>query len=237
MKYALEISWKEAEKIIKDSLLILPLGSLEQHGPHLPLGVDTFIAEEIAKRVAIKIENSIILPSIPISYSWVWRDFPGTVTIREKTLEELIKDIVRSIYRHKPKALIIINGHLANNSALKYAIRDLYDEIPLRIYYFSYPGIEKFPQDSQRWYNDIHAEEVETSIMLAIKPELVDLSKTEIEYPTKPKSYGRSVLSLGTLSKSGIFGNPKVASREKGEKYLEIIVEEILSTLKEENIL
>jgi creatinine amidohydrolase len=236
MKYALEISRLEAEKIINEAIFILPLGSLEQHGPHLPLGTDCYTAEELSKRVSAKMENSIILPTLPFGYAWVWRDIPCTVTIKEKTLEELLKEIAHSIYRFKPKALIVINGHLANEAALKYVARDLVDEIPLKFFYFSLPEINKFPTDSNPSSLTIHAEEIETSLMLAIRPDLVNMSLAKPEYPAKPKSYGCSALSLGILSKSGVFGDPSIAKKEKGETYLEIMASFILSVLKEERI-
>jgi len=237
MKYALETNRLETEKITNEAIFMLPLGSLEQHGPHLPLGTDCYIAEELSKRVSAKTENSFILPTLPFGYSWVWRDIPCTVTIKEKTLEELLKEIARSIYRFKPKALIVINGHLANKTALKYVARDLADEISLKFFYFSLPEINKFPMDSNPSSLTIHAEEIETSLMLAIKPDLVNMSLAKPEYPSEPKSYGVSALSLGTLSKSGVFGDPSIATKEKGETYLEIMTNFILSVLKEEKII
>ena len=236
---ALKIKRPLAEKIVDSSIFILPLGSLEQHGPHLPLGTDTYIAEEISMRVANSIENSILLPILPYGYSWVWRDIPASVTIKEKTLEVLIKEIAHSVYRHKPKALVIINWHGANVSAIKYAARDLVDEIPLKFYYFNMPSDESFLRimDSKPSSLTVHAEEIETSVMLLIKPELVDMSLAKPEYPDQPKAYGKSALCLGKLSKSGIYGDPSVATKEKGEKFLSIMVDDILSTLREEKII
>jgi creatinine amidohydrolase len=236
MKYASEMSRLEAEQIVNDSIFILPLGSLEQHGPHLPLGTDYYTAEELSRRVALRIENSIILPGLPFGYSWVWRDIPITVTIREKTLEEVLKEIAYSICRFKAKALVVINGHLANESALKYAARDLVDEIPLKFFYFSLPEINKFPVDSNPSSLTIHAEEIETSLILSVRPDLVNMSLAKPEYPVRPKSYGCSALSLGILSKSGVFGDPSVATKEKGEIYYEIMADFIFSVLKEEKI-
>lgn len=236
---ALKIKRPLAEKIVDSSIFILPLGSLEQHGPHLPLGTDTYIAEEISMRVANSIENSILLPVLPYGYSWVWRDIPASVTIKEKTLEVLIKEIAHSVYRHKPKALVVINWHGANVSAIKYAARDLVDEIPLKFYYFNMPSDESFLRimDSKPSSLTVHAEEIETSVMLLIKPELVDMSLAKPEYPDQPKAYGKSALCLGKLSKSGIYGDPSVATKEKGEKFLSIMVDDILSTLREEKII
>jgi len=233
----MEITRSDAEKDLGNSVLVMPVGSLEQHGPHLPLGTDCYIAEALAIRVCEAIPDAILLPLLPFGYSWVWKDIPLTVSLREKTVEQILKELALSVYRFNPKALVVINGHLANESALKYAARDLADDVPLRFFYFSLPEIAKFRMDSRPSELTIHAEEIETSLMLAIKPELVKMSLAKPEYPEKPSSYGVTALSLGKLSKSGVFGNPSVATREKGEEYLEIMTKFIISVLEDEKVI
>lgn len=220
----------EVKKALEDfPVAVLPLGSTEQHGPHLPLGTDTFLAEELSRRIC---ENTkaLLLPAMPFGYSWVWRDIPGTATLPEKSVEMFIKDIAHSISRYGVKLLVLVNGHDANNSAMKYAVRELMDEIDMQIIYLFYPSLNdvlKENCESPTWYGMVHACEFETSLMLAVKPELVDMTKAVSEYPEKPDLYGKSTISLGDLSKSGVYGNPTLATREKGEKLLEIFVEKM----------
>lgn len=205
---------------------VLPLGATEQHGPHMPLGVDLFLAEEISRRVCEK-TGAILLPSIPFGYSWVWRDIPGTVTLKQKTMEEVIKNIACGVSRYGVKLLVLINAHDANNSSMKYAVRDLSDEIEMPVLYLFYPGMDKAMKEiceSPTWHGMIHACEFETSLMLAVKPELVNMDKAVREYPEKPDLYGKSAISLGSISNSGVFGDATLASREKGEKLLDYFV-------------
>ena len=205
---------------------VLPLGATEQHGPHMPLGVDIFLAEGISRRVC---ENTgaLLLPAIPFGYSWVWRNIPGTVSLSERHVEEVIKDVAHSVSRYGIKLLVVINGHDANNSAMKYATRDLIDEIEMPVIYLFYPSLESIMKEyceSPSWHGMVHACEFETSLMLALKPELVDMGKAVREYPEKPSLYGKSTISLTDLSKSGVYGDATLALKEKGEKMLDIFV-------------
>lgn len=205
---------------------ILPLGATEQHGHHLPLGVDIYLAEGISRRICEE-TGALLLPAVPFGYSWVWRDIPGTVSLQQHHVEAVIKDVAHSVNRYDVKTLILVNGHDANNAAMKYATRELMDELDMNVIYLFYPDIHKVMAehcDSQTWSGMIHACEFETSLMLAVKPELVDMSKAVKEYPDRPALYGSSTISLGDLSKSGVFGDATLASVEKGEKLLESFV-------------
>ena len=209
---------------------ILPLGATEQHGHHLPLGVDIFLAEGLSKKICEK-TGAILLPSLPFGYSWVWRDIPGTVSLQQHHVEAVIKDIAHSLSRYGVKTLILVNGHDSNNSSMKYAARELQDEVEMDIIYLFYPDIQHVMKqycDSETWHGMIHACEFETSLMLALKPELVDMSKAVKEYPEQPPLYGRSTISLGSLSKSGVFGDATLASKEKGEKLLQIFLDKMI---------
>nr|WP_286010116.1 creatininase family protein [Clostridium sp. Marseille-Q2269] len=92
----------------KTSVAVLPIGALEQHGHHLPLGTDIIIAEELGRRVCEETE-ALLLPAIPFGYSWVWRNIPGTITLKQHNVEEIIKDTASSLDRYGVKNLIVIN--------------------------------------------------------------------------------------------------------------------------------
>lgn len=225
----------EIEKRFKEtSIAILPIGALEQHGHHLPLGTDVIIAEELSKRVCIE-TGALLLPAVSFGYSWVWRNIPGTISLKQHNVEEIIKDTATSLNRYGVKTLIVINGHDANNASMKYAARELEDEIGIKVIYLFYPDmndvIEKI-MESDTWHGLIHACEFETSLMLAIKPEVVHMEKAVKEYPNKPLLYGKSTISLGDLSKSGVYGDPTKATKEKGEKLLNIFTEKIVDIIK-----
>ena len=222
-----ELTWTEAKKCFeKTSIAMLPLGATEQHGYHLPLGTDTFLATELCTRVAEEI-NAIVLPSIPIGYSWVWKKIPGTISLSESTMETIIKEIACSLNNYGVKYLIIFTGHEANSAAMKYATRDISEQIQTKLIYFFYPGLQNIinnNMDSKPWNGIVHAAEFETSLMLATHENLVNMKEAQREYPPIPSDFGNTALPLGDLSKSGVYGDATVASKEKGELFFELIV-------------
>ena len=224
-----------AEKVKEFPVAILPIGATEQHGHHLPLGVDIFLAEGISRKLSER-TGALLLPTLPFGYSWVWRDIPGTVSLQQHHVEEVLKDVAHSVSRYGIKLLIIVNGHDANNASMKYATRELTDELDMKVIYLFYPNLNQIMGkycDSQTWHGMIHACEFETSLMLALKPELVQMDKAVREYPEKPSLYGKSDISIGDLSKSGVYGDATLATKEKGEKMLELFLEEMESNINE----
>jgi creatinine amidohydrolase len=208
---------------------ILPMGATEQHGHHLPLGVDIFLAEGISRKLSEQ-TGALLLPSLPFGYSWVWRDIPGTVSLQQHHVEAVIKDVAHSVERYGIKMLVLVNGHDANNASMKYATRELADELDIPVIYLFYPNFNKIMEEhceSPTWHGMIHACEFETSLMLALKPELVDMNKAVREYPEKPRLYGKSSISLGDLSKSGVYGDATLATKEKGETMLNLFLPEM----------
>ncbi|PLR87711.1 creatinine amidohydrolase [Bacillus sp. V33-4] len=226
----------EARKAVGNfPVAILPLGATEQHGHHLPLGVDIFLAEGISRQLSER-TGAILLPSMPFGYSWVWRDIPGTISLQQHHVEAVVKDVAHSVARYGVKMLVLVNGHDSNKTSMKYAARELMDELDIPVIYLFYPNLNEIMKEhceTPSWHGMVHACEFETSLMLALKSELVDMSKAVSEYPDKPMLYGKSTISLGDLSKSGVFGDATKASKEKGEKMLKIFVDEMEQLIQE----
>lgn len=203
---------------------ILPVGSFEQHGPHLPLDTDNRIAEAMAIETA-KRSVGMVLPVLNVGYAWVWRGKPGTLTFRFETYMAMIRDIAESLSGWGVKALFVLSGHGSNPQPVKHAIREMIHETyDIAVFNSLYGGLGEMLEecDSKRWHNDIHAEEVETALMLAIAPELVHMERAAADYPPVPADYGKSELSMGMLMRSGVFGDPTPATAEKGRRWLEI---------------
>jgi len=221
--------------IDKFPVAILPLGATEQHGEHLPLGVDIYLAENIAKETSAQ-TGSLVVPTLPFGYSWVWRDIPGTISLQQHNLEAVIKDVAHSVVRYGIEMLVLISGHESNNSSMKYAVRELADEIDIPVIYLFYPDYKEVMDqycDSPPWYGMIHAGEFETSLMLDVNDEVVDMKKAVKEYPEKPSLYGKTTMSLGDMSKSGVFGNAKKSTEKKGKKMNDIFIEKIVNLINE----
>lgn len=235
-KEILTMNRDEVDAAVKDfPVAILPLGATEQHGHHLPLGVDIYLSEGISRKLSER-TGALLLPTMPFGYSWVWRDIPGTVSLQQHHVENVIKDVAHSVSRYGVKLLVLVNGHDANNASMKYAARELMDELNMPVIYLFYPNMEHIRCeycDSPTWHGMIHACEFETSLMLALKPDLVDMDKAVREYPEKPNLYGKSTISLSDLSNSGVYGDAKLATKEKGEQMLNRFLSEMEMLIRE----
>ena len=203
-----------AARLAQMPVAILPVGSTEQHGPHLPLGTVSDAT------------GAVVLPSLNFGYSWGWRDIPGTVTFSEKLMEEILIETARSVERYGVKVLVFLNGHEANTSAMKYAIRRVQDEVSVKLLGMFYPGIKEVyarQMESPTWGGMFHADEFETSLLLASdKKDLVQMDKAVREYPPVPPLYGMDDSSIGVISTSGVYGDATLASAEDIEAMLQL---------------
>jgi creatinine amidohydrolase len=202
---------------------ILPVGATEQHGPHLPLSTDTLLAKRFAREVAAR-SGGLVLPALPFGYSWTWRDVPGTVTMRFDTYLDVVRDVAESLSRTGVRALAIVTGHEANRQPLKYALRErIADRIDLHVLNLFYPGLGEIlaQAESPSWANGmLHADEVETSLLLATHPALVRQDLAVRDYPGAPADFGLTVTTMGDLMESGVFGDATLATAEKGARWL-----------------
>ena len=228
-------TWLECRDYLESSpFAILPLGATEQHGPHLPQNTDTVIAEALATAGA-KVCGGLVLPSMPIGYSWVWRDYPGSLTHSFNTFRAMVKDIARSMDRNGCKALMLISGHGANPEPLKYTIRELADEMEMALLRVFYPGLGEVMSDAEspQWQpGNFHAEEFETSMMLHLRPDLVDMGKARhfessgkhlADRFTRLSATARPSFAWETqdLNRSGAVGNAAAADAERGRAVVE----------------
>lgn len=224
-----------ADRIAKVPVAILPMGATEQHGYHMPLGVDILLAEAISLRVA-EATGATVLPTLNFGYSWVWRDAPGTVTLQNSTVEDVIAETAESMARHGVQHLVLINGHEANASTMKYAARRMWDNPDIKVWRLFYPNLAAVMTEhceSPTWHGIVHACEFETSLMLAVAPHLVDMSKAAREYPERDPGYFMGGRPMGELSKSGVFGDASLATAEKGHAMLDHFTQEMAAILRE----
>ncbi len=230
-----ELTWPEAEEKLKlIDVAILPVGAIEQHGPHLPLDVDSYDADYLAKRVAEACSNPkpLVLPLIPYGVSYHHNDFKGTISISNDALSKLVYEIGMNLARNGIKKLIILNGHGDNSPTLKYAAQMINQDA--RIFTCVDTGetsdfdIDKITETT----NDVHAGEVETSTSLATRPHLVkmDLAKSSIpDFASRYLNFS-SVRGIPwyaytkRFSESGVMGDPTKATAEKGEKIWEMMI-------------
>jgi len=218
-------------KINKKKIAILPVGAVEAHGPHLPLGTDTILAERLSEKLSKRID-AFVLPSIAYGQVWSLRNFPGSINISNETLISLIQDIGNSVYKQGFSCLVIVNGHLGNQVAVKEAARKIYEVNPsFKLFYFFYPGmndvLEDIRESKEIHSTYFHACEIETSIMLYLASEYVDMDKAVNETPLIPKAADYSPTPWEAFTSTGVLGNAKLATSKKGE----IIINKSLSKM------
>jgi creatinine amidohydrolase len=209
----------------KAGVAVLPIGSFEQHGEFLPLVTDTVIACTIAREIAAAYPAHL-LPPLTISCSHEHEAWPGTVSISAATLHAVVRDIAESLRRSGVDALILVNGHGGN-----YVLRNVVQEsVGTGTRMALFPGSADW--DTARTeagiqtpaHSDMHAGEVETSILLHAHPELVRPGYESSDFLADDR---RHLLTLGmpAYTESGVIGRPSLATAGKGKEILAALVD------------
>ena len=221
-------------------VIIQPMGAIEQHGAHLPLIVDAAISISVLARALEKLDAAIPAYALPPLYygkSNEHSTFAGTITLRTETMLALLTDIAESVYRAGYRKLALMNSHGGQPQILEIVARDLHEKYPdliiFPLFTWRVPNVAKNLLTPKELELGIHGGDAETSLMLALKPELVKMDKAVTEYP-----YGLpedSMLSMEganpfawvtrDLTQSGVLGDAKAATKEKGEQMLASLVE------------
>jgi len=239
-----ELTWPEAEKRFQEvDIALLPVGSIEQHGPHLPLDTDAFDADYLARRVAAACSNPkpLVLPLIPYGISYHHAGFPGTVSIGNDTLSRLVYDVGMSAAQNGIKKLVIINAHGGNGPALNFAAQMINRDA--RIFVCVDTG-ETSDVDVNKLIetpNDVHAGEIETSTSLAVRPHLVRMDKAGKKIPAFSSRYldfssKRAVSWYGRTKKislTGVMGDPTKASAQKGKDIWEMMIAHLVAFVED----
>ncbi|HEX7303343.1 creatininase family protein [Lentzea sp.] len=195
---------------------VLPVGSTEQHGPHLPLATDSVIAWTIASEIAARYPVRKLAP-IQFSCSQEHADWPGTVSITARTLVSVVTDIAESLRRNGVTGLVLVNGHGGN-----YVLQNVVQEgegLAL------FPGRDDWAFAREKAgietsaYSDMHAGELETSILLHAHPDLVRPGYESADHLAEDRRH-MLTLGLAPYTESGVVGRPSLASARKGELLL-----------------
>ncbi|MBD3292220.1 MAG: hypothetical protein GF393_04805 [Armatimonadia bacterium] len=208
-------------------IALLPIGSLEQHGEHLPIATDWIRADDLGRRLAEALGNCYLLPALPFANSQEHMDMAGTITLRPSTLALVVEDIVLSLRHHGIRRIVIFTTH-GGNWVLKPSIRDLNFRYPdLRIIHGDGPLLS----ESETMPGELHAGNGETGALLAIRPDLV-----KGRSPDGAASYGKEWLDyagLGALTETGTWGEPSKADPEAYEASIEAAVEHRVTYIHE----
>ena len=217
-------TWTEHWQPTRRPLLVVPVGSCEQHGPHLPLDTDTRIAMALADGLAQKFDEGelLVTPPLTITASGEHASFPGTLSVGSEVFEQIIVELVRSA--DWSAGVVLVNGHGGNRGAVQRAVRLLRSE--------QRKVLAWWPRVSG---GDAHAGETETSMMLAIAPDLVRMHRAEVGN-TEPLADLVDELREGgvrAVSTNGVLGDPRRATESHGRNLLTLLSIDLVAAVDE----
>jgi creatinine amidohydrolase len=241
-----KLSWMDCRAALeKTDTIIIPVGAVEQHGPHLPLGTDWMHAEYAGLKAAERCDV-IAGPTIKIGVSGNHLDFPGTISFKPQTLILMLQDICECLIKHGFRRFIFFNGHGGNRATLDVAVLNLKAQFSHCIFGHVFAG--QLKQDGHGCLEDdhkYHADEGETSRMLVKAPGLVHMDRALHEVPvSKSKLFAFSdsdkaaqkgffgVARTKSVTTSGVFGNATLATPEKGEILERAIIDGLCAVIE-----
>ncbi len=231
-----ELARDEIRKQAPDTLALLPVGAVEQHGPHLPVGTDRFTVEYIARTAAAEIAAQVpvlVTPTLPFGSSHHHLPFSGTLSLGTETYYRVLSDIAESLVIDGFRRIFILNGHGGNNELIQLVARDLALKHPVNLAAASYWTIAWDGLVTEDAHADAqlpgHSGKFETSLMLALRPDLVREPRPHRDAPrgSDPRSFYspyRVELHDSWQSIDGFTDSPDQARADTGERYLATIV-------------
>jgi len=233
----LELTSPDLEKEAKDgTLAVLVVGSIEVHGPHLPLGTDTLVTQALVEAASEK-EQVVVLPPLPFAYVPENRHFPGTMTMEPDLLLKMLGAIADEVGRNGFKKLLLINGHGGNNAILDTFVMARSSKRDPIVYAFLSPW--DLPKDVEEkvaeGLDTGHACVIETSRVLALFKDLVNM-----DHVTHPARKGSDGSAAGVISSYWwqtkcpelYFGDPRKATEQKGKTVNDVMMENILKAIR-----
>ncbi len=235
-RYLIDLTRDEiAAQLESNPLILLPAGSVEQHGPHLPTGTDTFAAEIISHAVAERMDG-LVIPSSPLGVTPMHAPFPGTITLTPDTYMRIITETCASLARHGAKRLLIVNWHEGNSAPLSIAAEDLHRTHGLSVVtcHACYVAADLYGPSSGGL---THGGEIEALAVLAYRPELVHLDRVsgssdsaqghQMDKLRRTKNFIPVLTDIRSIAPSGWFGKPEHATVDKGQRMLADVADAI----------
>ncbi len=248
-----EMRWQEVQQFRDKGrdLALIPVGSVEQHGFHLPVGTDSMVAIRLAEEAAQR-TNAIVTPPLWFGWSPHHLALPGTISIRPQVLIEVLFDVLSSLAAHGFKRFVIINGHrIANLPWIQISAEKAQRELDVKVVIYDPAYMSKEIADSMGFGEVGHAEEAETSHMLHIMPHLVQMKEAKDFvspetrlYHVDPRVPGDTLCYVPSTAKDleqkaeesgGAHGRPTLATGEKGKQLHEHLLARLIEVIRELN--
>ncbi len=243
------LTWTDIEAMDDkaNTVIVQPMGAIEQHGPHLPLIVDAAIATAVIGQALEKLEPEVpvyVLPTLHYGKSNEHWGFPGTITLSAATLGATLTEVAQSLYRAGFRKLVLLNGHGGQPQVLEIVARDLHQKhadfllFPLFVWNAPHAAAELLTPKERAL--GIHAGDAETSVLLSLLPDQVHMDRAVTEYPPLQEDgllsmEGKLPFAWTTrdLSRSGVVGDATAATREKGDRILNSVSDGWVKVLRE----
>jgi creatinine amidohydrolase len=242
-------TWPEMNQVIaRQPVCVLPIGSVEDHGHHLPLDVDNFLITSLCEQTAQRIPDEVLLlPAIPYGFEDHHMSFPGTITIRPEHLEAFVLDITLSLAHHGFQRILIADGHGSNMPILDLVARKTVVHSDALCACFIWPSLisEQIRQQRESSYPGgiSHAGELETSVYLYLNAPAVQMDKAKKDIHFHPSKYYWHDLGGGSpvrmmewwsrISETGAIGDPTLATADKGKRWFEATVDNLIEFIRE----
>ncbi|MGB6045329.1 MAG: creatininase family protein [Pirellulales bacterium] len=230
------LTWPEAEQALQQfQVVLLPVGAgAKEHGHHLPLNTDWLLAEYLTNRV-IEQFSALVLPTLSYGYYPAFTEYPGSTHVARETFTATVVDIIRSVHRHGANRVYVLNTGISTNWGLEPARQSLHADRIVMEYTDLRIQIDQVAASVRQQPAGSHADEIETSMMLYIHPEVVhmerarrDISSTEQNGPlTRDANSVR-----GVYSPTGAWGDPTLATAEKGRVIVDALVTHLVEFLE-----
>jgi creatinine amidohydrolase len=225
-----ELTWPEAERVLTpEAIVVVPIGAAaKEHGPHLRLSNDWVMAEQLRRRLAER-TAVVVAPIVGLSFYPAFVEYPGSISLRLETARDVLIETVRSIARHGPRRFYALNTGISTLRALRPAAEALAaDGIVLRFTDLS-KSLAEVEREVAQQEGGTHADELETSMMLYLAPETVDMARAVKDYHPGEGPLTRNPSGPGTYSPTGSWGDPTLATRAKGERLVRALVDALVA--------
>ena len=240
-----DLTWPEVKAAIQNGFdtVVFAVGSTEQHGPHLPLASDTLMGEWLADAAARRLQHALVGPALRIGCSQHHLAFPGTISIDSSTLQDLIVSYVQTLLQHGFRRAVAIPSHGGNFQTVAEAVQRLRKQMPDK-QIVTFCDLNRLIEVSHELSKEFgispgasgaHAGELETSILLFLRPDLVDMSRAEEGFTGEIAPIIPDLLKYGLVkvTANGILGDGRLGDGRRGEKYLLAWLDLILAEIEQ----
>jgi len=239
-----ELRWPEVKVALQSGFntVVFAVGSTEQHGPHLPLASDTLMGEWMAEAIAHRLQNALVAPALRVGCSQHHMAFPGTISIEPSTLQEVLASYCQTLLRHGFQRAVLIPSHGGNFQSVGDVVLKLRQQLPDKriVTFCDLNRLVAVSHDLSKKYgvspgaSGAHAGEFETSILLYLRPDLVDMTRAEEGFTGDFAPIIPDLLKhgLAKVTTNGILGDGRLGDSRRGEEYLRAWLDLILAEIE-----